>query len=290
MSAQDLPPLRDVIAAHGLRAQKGLGQHFLLDRNMTEKIVRLADLPDNARVVEIGPGPGGLTRALLEAETGHVDVIEYDQRCISALQELGGYYAPGRLNIVPEDAQTVDYTRFAETGPFHIVANLPYNIATQLLINKLAYIHARPGMIAAMTLMFQQEVAQRLIARPGTKSYGRLSVMSRWLCDVRHCMTIPASAFTPPPQVKSALVHFTPHKAETHQPSFRTMEALLRDAFGKRRKMLGSSLKDWRESLAACNIDTRQRAENLSVDDYVRIARHADGIGEHSYSHNYLDK
>lgn len=272
------PALRDIIEAHGLRAQKGLGQHFLLDRNIIDKIVRLADLPRDARVVEIGPGPGGLTRGLLDAGMSRVDAIEYDQRCIQALQELAGYYEPGRLNIVAEDAQKLDYTRFAETHAFHIVANLPYNIATQLLINKLAYMHARSDMIASMTLMFQREVAQRITAMPDTKSYGRLSVMSQWLCDVTHCMTIPPAAFTPPPQVTSSLVRLTPRNHARPQPAFRTMEAVAREAFGKRRKMIGTSLKSWRESLEACNIDTRQRAENLHVDDYIRIARHAEGV------------
>lgn len=272
------PALRDIIQRHGLHARKGLGQHFLLDRNIVDKIVRLADLPCNAHVLEIGPGPGGMTRALLDSNAVRVDAIEYDQRCIAALEELAGYYGGGKLTIIREDALKLDYTRFADDAAFHIVANLPYNIATQLLINKLATIHARPGMIAGMTLMFQREVARRITAAPDSKSYGRLSVMSQWLCDVKHCMTIPAEAFTPPPQVTSSLVQFVPHRPEEQQPAFQTMEALLRDAFGKRRKMIGASLKSWGEALAACNINTRLRAENLSVDDFVRIARQADII------------
>jgi 16S rRNA (adenine1518-N6/adenine1519-N6)-dimethyltransferase len=207
-----------------------------------------------------------------------VDAVEYDQRCIAVLEELASYYADGRLAVVRKDAQELDYTRLAGDAPVHIVANLPYNIGTQLLINKLATIHARPDMIASMTLMFQREVAQRITAMPDSKSYGRLSVMSQWLCDVRKALDIPAKAFTPKPQVESALVHFVPHNFAQHQPAFLTMEALLRDAFGKRRKMIRSSLKAWRVSLDACNIDTRQRAENVRVDDYVRIARHANGL------------
>lgn len=266
-----LPPLRDVIRAHDLRAEKKLGQNFLLDLNLTAKIARGAGDLRGAAVFEIGPGPGGLTRGILNAGADHLTAIEYDPRAVAALQELQAA-AKGRLNILQGDALDADLLAMADGRPVAIVANLPYNIATPLLIGWLRQIRENDGAYRSMTLMFQKEVAQRITAAPGTKEYGRLSILSQWLCDARVLFDIPASAFTPPPKVVSTVVHFTPKKIAADAPAFTAIEKLTAAAFGQRRKMIRGSMKEYLPAIESLGIDTELRAENLSVEDFVRIA------------------
>lgn len=264
----DLPPLRDVIARHDLQPKKSLGQNFLLDQNITDKIVRLSGDLNDQHVIEIGPGPGGLTRSILNANPLSVTAIETDHRAVKALQELQLVYPD--LTIIHDDALAFDI-RTAGQGPCTIIANLPYNIATPLLIGWLKIIRDNRA-IQSMTLMFQKEVADRITAQPNTKQYGRLSVMAQWLCDVHNVYTLPPSAFTPPPKVNSAVVRFKPKDIQPDTPSFKAMETITAAAFGNRRKMLRSSLKLYRNDMKKCGIDETLRAENISVNDYVRLA------------------
>ncbi len=266
-----LPPLREVIARHGLGARRSLGQNFLLDMNLTRRIARAAELPSGATVIEIGPGPGGLTRALLETGAGRVIAIERDARCIAALEELKTVY-PDRLEVVAGDALDLDIAAQAG-GPARIVANLPYNIATPLLIGWLRRIDAFDG----LTLMFQKEVAERIVARPGSKSYGRLSVITQWRCKVEILFDISPRAFVPPPKVTSTVVRFIPLAEPLAPARMEDLERVTRAAFGQRRKMLRSSLKtltsDPTSLLEACGIDPTARAEELRVEDFCALAR-----------------
>ncbi len=269
-----LPPLREVIAEHNLRAQKSLGQNFLLDLNMTDKIVRHAsdisgDL-SGVTVFEIGPGPGGLTRSLLKAGAEKVIAVEYDERAVQALQGLQEA-AGKRLEIIHGDALEIDLMGLAP-GPRMIVANLPYNIATPLLINWLRKIRSDPTSYQSMSLMFQKEVAQRLAAAPGNKTYGRLSVIAGWLCDINMAFDLPASAFTPPPKVTSSVVQFIPKTLPDDAPSFEAVEKITAAAFGQRRKMIRSSLKDYKAGFEALGIDETIRAEELSIEQYIQLA------------------
>lgn len=266
-----LPPLRDVIRENDLRAEKKLGQNFLLDLNLTQKIARAAGDLTGIHVIEIGPGPGGLTRALLKTGAATVTAIEYDPRAVVALQSLKEC-AGGRFHIVSADALETDVTLLCPP-PRAVVANLPYNIATPLLIGWLRQIQKNPAEFHTLVLMFQKEVAQRLSARPGTSEYGRLSVMTQWLCEVQPAFDIPPSAFTPPPKVVSSVVTLTPRAASADRPSFDAMERVTAAAFGQRRKMIRSSLKSYAAALGRCGLDDAQRAENLSVEDYLAICR-----------------
>jgi len=269
-----LPPLRDVIRDHGLRAEKKLGQNFLLDLNLTGKIARCAQSLKDTTVFEIGPGPGGLTRAILGAGAAKVIAIEYDPRAIEALQSLKGA-AAGRLILVQADALNSDLIKLAaEQGarpPYTIIANLPYNIATPLLTGWLAEIHADPGRYRELILMFQKEVAQRIVAAPSTKTYGRLAIIAQWLCDGKIMFDVPASAFTPPPKVTSSIVRLVPKKLPVSKPSFAGMEALTASAFGQRRKMIRGSLKEFLTEIEACGLRPDARAEELAVPDFVRL-------------------
>ena len=266
-----LPPLRQVIARHGLRAKHSLGQHFLLDRNATARIAAAAGPLDGVQVIEIGPGPGGLTRALLDAGAARVVAVERDRRCLVALDELAAAY-PGRLVIVAGDALEVDAAGLCP-APRKIVANLPYNVATALLLRWLA----APGAYLGLTLMFQREVAARLVAAPGSRAYGRLSVIPQWLCEVRILFHLPARAFTPPPKVASSLVGLTPRPAPLEPASRPALERVTAAAFGQRRKMLRSSLKtlgvDAGALIAAAGIDPTARAETLDVAQFCALAR-----------------
>lgn len=270
MSSDELPPLRDVIAQHDLRAHKKLGQNFLLDANVTDKITRHAGDLDGAHVIEIGPGPGGLTRSLLK--TGAVDVtaLEFDPRAVGALQSLVDH-ARGRLSVVQGDALDTDITALTP-APRAIVANLPYNIATRLLTGWLAQIRKDAGAYRSMTLMFQKEVADRITATAGGKAYGRLSVLCQWLCDVKIVYVLPPSAFTPPPKVSSAVVHFVPKILPPDAPEFAAVEALTAAAFGQRRKMIRSTLRAYESILAEMGINTARRAEDLPPDVFIEIA------------------
>jgi 16S rRNA (adenine1518-N6/adenine1519-N6)-dimethyltransferase len=267
------PPLREIIKRYGLSAHKGLGQHFLLDLNLTRKIVAAAGDLDGCTVFEIGPGPGGLTRALLDSKAKKIIAIEKDQRCVAALGELV-LSSEGRLEIIESDALEIDLTKLAPP-PRVIIANLPYNVGTPLLLGWLKQIDA----FRSMTLMFQAEVAERLIAKPGTKAYGRLSVMAQFCCGVTRVMTLPARAFTPPPKVDSAVVHFVPRTDRPEDISFKAMEAVTAAAFGQRRKMLRSSLKSLRgaELLEQAGIASNRRAEELTVAEFENLARQLPG-------------
>lgn len=263
-----LPPLRDVIAAHDLRAKKALGQNFLLDMNITDKIVRAAGDLSGRTVFEIGPGPGGLTRSLIGSNAAKIIAVEFDLRAVAALQNLAGE----RVEIVQGDALRVNYQALAE-GPKAVVANLPYNIATVLLTNWLKEIREKPGAYDSMTLMFQKEVAERIVAAPGSKTFGRLAVIAQWICECRICFDLPPSAFTPPPKVSSSVVHFVPKKLAIDAPDFRSVEKVTAAAFGQRRKMIRTSLKDYAEGLERLGIDPTLRAENLSVQDFINLAK-----------------
>ena len=266
-----LPPLRAVIERHGLSAKKSLGQNFLLDLNLTSRIARAAGSLAGKNAVEIGPGPGGLTRALLGTEAKHVYAIERDDRCIRALGDLVDV-SVGRLTLVAADALDTDIATLCP-APRAIVANLPYNIATPLLIGWLR----RIADFDSLTLMFQREVAERLTAQPRTGAYGRLSVITQWRTRAERRFDIPPSAFTPPPQVTSSVVHLTPLPSAPDAPAFETMEKVTAAAFGQRRKMLRQSLKslgmDTEKLLTVAEITPTARAEEIDVDGFVRLAR-----------------
>ena len=272
-----LPPLREVIAAHGLRASKALGQNFLLDEQLLDRIAAVPGALAGERVFEVGPGPGGLTRALLRAGA-QVTAVERDARCIPALAQLADAF-PGQLRVIEGDALTVDPVE-ACGGPAHIVANLPYNVGTALLVDWLESAVWPPWWRSA-TLMFQAEVAERIVARPGSDAYGRLAVLAQWRSAARIAMRVHRSAFTPPPKVMSAIVHIVPGDAPAGV-AVTTLSRLTAAAFGQRRKMLRQSLKSLPgalDALAAAGIDASRRAETLTVDDFVAIARLMDAQG-----------
>jgi len=263
-------PLRDIIARHGLQASKALGQNFILDRQL---LARIADVPgqlDGQTVYEVGPGPGGLTNALLESGA-NVVAVERDRRCIPALAELQARY-PDKLRVLDADALSIDERAEAGDGA-HIVSNLPYNVGTALLLRWLC--GPWPPWWRSLTLMFQREVAERIVAVPGSKDYGRLSILSQWRSDARIVMNVHRSAFVPPPKVMSAVVHIVPREMpEGVKPA--VLERLTEAAFGQRRKMLRSSLKELPgalEALQALGIDSARRAETVSVPEFVAIAR-----------------
>ena len=268
----DLPPLREVIAAHGLRAKKELGQNFLLDLNLTARIARVAGDLTEATIIEVGPGPGGLTRALLAGGARQVIAIERDPRALPALQEIAAAY-PGRLIIISGDALTIDY-RTLVNGPTRIVANLPYNIATPLLIGWLTA-EPWPPYYESLTLMFQREVAERICAKPGEEAYGRLAVLAGWRTEARIAFNVGRQAFTPPPNVTSAVVHLVP-KPVAPGVSVRALEAVTKAAFGQRRKMVRQSLKATGAPvevlLAAAGLRGDERAEELPVAAFLAMA------------------
>jgi 16S rRNA (adenine1518-N6/adenine1519-N6)-dimethyltransferase len=273
-TSDGLPPLREVIRRHGLIAKKSLGQNFLLDLNLAGRIARAAGPLSGATVFEVGPGPGGLTRALLAQGAARVIAVERDDRAIAALHEVAVHY-PGRVEIVAADALSFDPRSRLPHGPVRIVANLPYNIATALLVSWLS-VEPWPPWYESAVLMFQREVAERIVAAPHSKTYGRLSVLAQWRCEARILFDVNASAFVPPPSVKSSMVRLVPRP--TPLPCDRTqLERVTRAAFGQRRKMLRQSLRslgtDVTALLAAANLDATARAEDLSVADFVALAR-----------------
>jgi 16S rRNA (adenine1518-N6/adenine1519-N6)-dimethyltransferase len=264
-----LPPLREVIARHGLGARKSLGQHFLLDANLTARIVRAAGALHGRHVIEVGPGPGGLTRALLDAPTASVVAVEIDPRATSAIGELQRA-CPGRLSIVQGDALAIDLAALAPP-PRQVIANLPYNIASPLLVRLLR----GAGQFERLTLMFQQEVAERICAALATPAYGRLSVLAQWVCSVELELRIPPAAFVPSPKVWSAVVGFIPRPLQPDPDLFARMERLTAAAFGQRRKMLRGALRvlGGESLLAAADIAPGRRAETLTVAEFDRLAR-----------------
>jgi 16S rRNA (adenine1518-N6/adenine1519-N6)-dimethyltransferase len=266
----DLPPLREVIAKHGLSASKSLGQNFLLDPQLLDRIARVAGDLQGQRVYEVGPGPGGLTRALLRAGAS-VTAVERDRRCLPALAELADA-ADGHLRVIEGDALEIDARAQAGDGA-HIVANLPYNVGTILLVRWLEA-EAWPPWWASLSLMFQKEVAERIVAKPGTDAYGRLAVLAQWRAEPVIALNVHRSAFVPPPKVMSAVVHIVPKVAPGGvDPA--TLSALTAAAFGQRRKMLRQSLKGMPgalDALATLGIATDRRPETLSVDEFVAVA------------------
>jgi 16S rRNA (adenine1518-N6/adenine1519-N6)-dimethyltransferase len=275
MSAiDDLPPLREVIRRHGLRARKSLGQNFLLDLNLTARIARAAGPLAGVDVVEIGPGPGGLTRALLAADARRVIAIERDQRAIAALEEIAARY-PGRLEIVAGDALDFDPRPLLGGAPARVVANLPYNVATALLISWLT-LEPWPPWYDRLVLMFQREVAERIVADSGSKSYGRLSVLAQWRCEARILFDVAGKAFVPAPKVTSSLVSLIPREAPLVCERG-ALERVTEAAFGQRRKMLRQSLKtlgtDPLALLERANIEPTARAEEIPPEGFVALAR-----------------
>lgn len=273
MTPDGLPPLRDVIERHGLAAKKSLGQNFILDLNLTRRIAREAGPLAGKTVVEVGPGPGGLTRALLAEGADRVVAIEFDRRCLPALAEIAAHY-PGRLDVVHADAAQVDYAAHVD-GPAVIVANLPYGVATTLLIGWLTS-EPWPPWFDSMTLMFQREVAQRITSAPGGKAYGRLAVIAQWRTQPKMVMTLKPDAFTPPPKVESAVVRFEPRPVPQEAGGHVALGRLTAAAFGQRRKMLRASLKQIiavpEAALAAAAIAPERRAEELSVAELCRLS------------------
>ncbi|TRD23002.1 16S rRNA (adenine(1518)-N(6)/adenine(1519)-N(6))-dimethyltransferase RsmA [Palleronia caenipelagi] len=278
MSAIDrLPPLREVIATHGLSARKALGQNFLLDLNLTAKIARQAGDLTGCDVLEVGPGPGGLTRGLLAEGARRVLAIEKDPRCLPALAEIAAAH-PGRLEVIGDDALKVDVTQHL-SAPIRIVANLPYNVGTELLTRWLDP-GDWPPFWTSLTLMFQREVAERIVAQPGSKAYGRLAILSQWRSDARIVMDLPPEAFTPPPKVRSAVVHLTALNAPRYPARAATLQRVVAAAFNQRRKMLRAALKgvtpEIEEHLLAAGIKPTDRAETVSLEQFCALARALD--------------
>lgn len=275
MTALDaLPPLAQVIAAHGLSARKALGQNFILDLNLTSKIARQAGDLTGADVLEIGPGPGGLTRGLLQEGARHVLAIEKDPRCLPALQEIAEA-APGRLTVLNADALDFDPRPYL-TPPIRVVANLPYNVGTELLIRWLTP-PEWPPFWTTLTLMFQREVAERIVAQPGGKAYGRLALLAQWRATPRIVMHLPPGAFTPPPKVSSAVVHLAALPEPRYPADPKILERLVAQAFNQRRKMLRAALKgaapDIEDRLRAAGIAPTDRAETVSLEQFCALAR-----------------
>ena len=270
-SVDGLPPLRDVIERHGLQPKRALGQNFLLDLNLTGKIARQAGDLSESTVIEVGPGPGGLTRALLMHGARRVVAIERDERCLAALAEVSEHY-PGRLEVVPGDALKTDFSTIAPGEKVKIVANLPYNIGTELLVRWLTLVDW-PPYYGSMTLMFQKEVAQRIVALPGSDAYGRLGVLAGWRVEARIAFDVPAQAFTPPPKVTSSVIHIVP-RAEPLAADVGVLARVTEHAFGQRRKMLRQSLKgiEGARLLEETGIDGTRRAETLDVAEFVALA------------------
>jgi len=275
-----LPPLRDVVRRHGLIARKSLGQNFLFDLNLTDRIARAAEPLADATVFEVGPGPGGLTRALLALGTRRVIAVERDTRAIAALEEIAAHY-PGRLQIITADALEFDPRPMLDGKSTRIVANLPYNIATPLLVSWLS-VEPWPPWYDCAVLMFQREVAERIVAAPGSKTYGRLSVLVQWRCEARILFDVNPSAFVPAPKVTSSVLKLVP-RASPAVCDRRLLENVTQAAFGQRRKMLRQSLRslqsllslnvDVANLLASTGLDPTARAEDISVEDYVALAQ-----------------
>jgi len=287
LAADGLPPLREVIARHGLSAKKALGQNFLLDLNLTARIARVSGPLEGATVVEVGPGPGGLTRALLAEGAGRVIAIERDARCMAALTEISNHY-PGRLEVITGDALEVDLAPYLEPGGdvrARIVANLPYNVGTELFVRWMTpeTAHGRwPPWWGSLTLMFQREVAQRIVAPPGSGAYGRLSVLAQWRARPRIAFDVNPSAFTPPPKVTSSVVHVTPTKPMAKvAPGL--LERVVAAAFSQRRKMLRQSLKTRFGNpvplLEAAGIDPTRRAETLTIAEFLALCHAVEAAG-----------
>ena len=271
----NLPPLRDVIAAHGLSAKKSLGQNFLFDLNLTRRIARAAGAESGGTFYEVGPGPGGLTRALLSEGAGHVVAVERDERCLPALAEIAAAY-PGKLDVVSADAMEIDEAELFGSERVNIAANLPYNIGTALLVKWLTA-ETWPPFWGSLTLMFQREVAERIVAKPDTEHYGRLSVLSQWRTTAKILFDVSRSAFVPPPKITSSIVRLEPLAEPVAPANLKDLERVTQAAFGQRRKMLRQSLKslapDAEARVRTAGLDPTARAETLSVAAFAALAR-----------------
>jgi 16S rRNA (adenine1518-N6/adenine1519-N6)-dimethyltransferase len=263
----DLPPLREIIRDYGLNARKSLGQHFLLDGNLTDKIARGAGALENKHVVEIGPGPGGLTRAILAHQPKSLHVIERDSRCIDVMHQLAAA-TDVPMTVVEADALAFELSSLADT-PVTLISNLPYNIGTALLIKWLSSLTH----IERMVLMFQKEVADRIVAEPRSSGFGRLAVISQWLCEARPLFTVDRRAFTPPPKVESSVIELVPRVQPLAEANMRNLEKVTQAAFGQRRKMLRSSLKQIGLKPSDAGIDETKRAEELTIEEFCALAR-----------------
>ncbi|WP_212524686.1 16S rRNA (adenine(1518)-N(6)/adenine(1519)-N(6))-dimethyltransferase RsmA [Actibacterium sp. MT2.3-13A] len=275
MSAIDgLPPLREVIATHGLSAKKTLGQNFLLDLNLTAKIARQAGELSGCDVLEVGPGPGGLTRGLLAEGARRVLAVEKDARCLPALAEIAAAY-PGRLEVISGDALEIDPIAHL-TPPIRVVANLPYNVGTELLVRWLTP-ETWPPFWESLTLMFQKEVAERIVAQPGSKAYGRLAILAQWRAEAKIVMILPPEAFTPPPKIHSAVVHLQALPAPRYPADAKVLSRVVAAAFNQRRKMLRASLKglapDIEERLRSAGLEPTLRAEQVPLEGFCALAR-----------------
>ena len=280
----NLPPLREVITAHQLTARKSLGQNFLLDLNLTAKIARQAGDLSACDILEIGPGPGGLTRGLLSEGARKILAIEKDNRCLPALEEIEKAF-PGRLQVINEDALRLDPTQYL-TAPIRIISNLPYNVGTELLIRWLTPPNW-PPFWKSLTLMFQKEVAQRIVAQPGSKAYGRLAILAQWRSEVKIVLNLPPDAFTPPPKVSSAVIHLEALPAPRYEANQKVLESLVAAAFNQRRKMLRSALKglspEIEDHLKAAGLSPTERAEQVSLEGFCALARQLEAAdGSHS--------
>lgn len=269
-----LPPLRDVIATHGIAAKKSLGQNFLLDLNLTAKIARMAGDLSNSDILEVGPGPGGLTRGLLAEGARRVLAVEKDSRCMSALAEISAAY-PGRLEVINADALELDVSQHLNT-PIKIAANLPYNVGTELLVRWLTP-KDWPPFWESLTLMFQREVAQRIVAQPGTKAYGRLAILAQWRSEPQIVLDLPPEAFTPAPKVSSAVVHIKALEKPKYEADAAVLNRVVAAGFNQRRKMLRSALKgistDIEAHLTSVGIKPTERAERLGLEEFCALAR-----------------
>lgn len=280
-----LPPLREVIRAHGLAARRSLGQNFLLDLNLTARIARCAGELQECDVLEVGPGPGGLTRALLAGGARRVLAVEKDARCLPALEEIAAAYPPGRLTVVHGDALEIDPLAYLRP-PVRVVANLPYNLGTELLVRWLTPTQW-PPFWESLTLMFQREVAERIVARPRTKAYGRLAILAQWRSEARIVMRLPPEAFTPAPKVSSAVVHMRRLDAPRHPANSDILSRVVKAAFAQRRKMLRASLRGFtpqiEQQLRAAGIAPTERAEEIDLERFCALARiiEADGPASH---------
>ncbi len=272
-----LPPLRDVIATHQLSARKALGQNFLLDLNLTSRIARIPGDLSQTDVLEVGPGPGGLTRGLLSEGARRVLAIEKDSRCLPALAEIAEIY-PGRLDVFEGDALEIDPSAHLE-APYAICANLPYNVGTELLVRWLTP-PDWPPQWRSLTLMFQREVADRIVATPGSKAYGRLAVLSQWRCEAQIALTLPPEAFSPPPKVHSAVVHLRALEAPRFPAEAKSLQRVVAAAFNQRRKMLRAALKalspEIEDHLLAAGIAPTERAERVSLEGFCALSRSLD--------------
>lgn len=274
MTLDHLPSLRDVITRFDLRAKKSLGQNFILDPGITDRIALAGHIPDGAHILEIGPGPGGLTRSLLKSKARKVTAAELDDRAILALAELQQAAGADRFNILKIDAMKLDIKDVFTQGEQNlIIANLPYNISVPLLMTWLFVIAEHPGLITRMALMFQREVAERITALPRTPDYGRVSVIAQYLCSAQNVMTLPPGAFSPPPKVHSCVVQFTPRQLSSDAPPLSILDDILVKAFSQRRKMLRTNLKDYLHFLPRADIPETARAEEIPVDQFIALAK-----------------